>query len=212
MKFGRNTRKTMRQRGFSMVETLVTVAVILSISGMIIVRMQPTLQEMRANGGVAQVVGAFRTAREYAVTYRRYVQVTFPGYPGTNPNQIRITALNHLTQNAGNDVIITTLTLTGTVTIQRFAGLPATPDAFGDTTAVNFGGVDGGPTAGMMFQPDGTFVDTFGNYVNGTVFLGITSFQNSPRAITVLGSTGHVKAYRGTPTQGSTTGSWLQMQ
>jgi len=199
-------RKSARQCGFSMIELLVATAVILVISGMVIVRMQPTVQEMRANGAMAQVVGAFRTAREYSITYRRYVQVSFPGYPGSTANQIQITALNHLTQNAGADAIITTMTLTGTVTFQVFSGVPDTPDAFGNTTAVNFEGVDGGPTAGMMFQPDGTFVDLSGNYVNGTAFFGITKYLTTPRAVTVIGSTGHVKSYKGT------TAGWLQAQ
>ena len=191
---------------------MISVGVILIIGGMVIAKMQPTLQEMRANGATAQVLGAFRTAREYSVTYRRYVQVSFPGYPGTNPNQIQITALNHLTQNAGADRIITTLTLTGTVIFQKFTGVPDTPDAFGNTTAVNFEGVDGGPTAGMMFQPDGTFVDTTGNYVNGTAFFGISNYLTTPRAVTVLGATGRVKSYHGVAAQGSTSGGWTQMQ
>jgi hypothetical protein len=58
----------------------------------------------------------------------------------------------------------------------------------------------------MMFQPDGTFVDLSGNYVNGTAFFGITKYLTTPRAVTVIGSTGHVKSYKGT------TAGWLQAQ
>lgn len=179
-----------------MVELMIALVVIFIITGTAIIRMQPAVQQSRANAAMAQVLTAFRTAREYAVGKRRYVQVTFPNYPGTK-NQIQITALNHLTTGAGNDVILSTITFPTLVNYQQYTGFPDTPDAFGKGSPVYFNGLDGGPVAGMMFQPDGTFVDTTGNPVSGTVFLGVNNFNISARAITVLGSTGRVKAYFG---------------
>lgn len=189
-----------------MVEMMIVVVIILVISAMAIIRIQPAMQQSRANAGMSEVLTAFRTAREYAVSYRRYVQVSFPGYPATK-NQIQITTLNHLTLGAGNDVIISTVTFPNTVNYQLFAGLPDTPDAFGKLTAVSFNGIDGGPTTGMVFQPDGTFVDpTSGSPLTGTVFLGVNNFAQSARAITVLGATGRVKCYYGN------TYGWTQVE
>ena len=189
---------------------MIAVVIILIISGMAIIRMQPAVQQSRANAAMSQIVTSFRTAREYSVAYRRFVQITFPSYPATK-NQIQITVLNHLTSGAGNDVILTTITFPSTVNYQVFAGFPDTPDAFGNATPVYFEGLDGGPVAGMMFQPDGTFVDTTGNPVNGTVFLGVNTFNVSARAITVLGSTGRVKAYFGVVGKSGSYG-WAQTQ
>ncbi|MGB8591641.1 MAG: prepilin-type N-terminal cleavage/methylation domain-containing protein [Candidatus Acidiferrales bacterium] len=198
------------ERGFSMVELMVAVGIIVIVTSMAITQMQPVLQETRANAGMDQVINIFRTARDYSVANRRYVQVSFPNYPGTGANQLQVTVLNHLTLNAGADQVLTLNVLNSNVTFQLFPGFPDTPDGFGSATAVNFEFVDGGPTAGMMFQPDGTFVDTTGAPVNGTVFLGITNFPATGRAVTVLGATGHVKSYFASP-KGSTA-AWIQAQ
>jgi prepilin-type N-terminal cleavage/methylation domain-containing protein len=201
-------------RGFSMVEMMITVLVILIISATAIIRMQPAVQQSRANAAMSQIATILRSGREYAVAYRRYVQVTFPNYPGTK-NQIQLTALNHLTNGAGNDAVLPftnpAITFPTTVNYQLFAGLPDTPDAFGKGSAVYFNGLDGGPVAGMMFQPDGTFVDTTGTPVNGTIFLGVNNFTQSARAITILGATGRIKCYYGIAYSGTTYG-WSQVQ
>jgi hypothetical protein len=74
------------------------------------------------------------------------------------------------------------------------AGLPDTPDAFGNTGPIAFG------TATVIkFAPDGTLVDQSGQGLNGSVFMAIPNIQGtnlSARAITVLGSTGRVRGYR----------------
>jgi len=180
-----------------MIEVMIAVAVIMVISAMAIVQMQPTVQQSRANAGMSEALSALRVAQSYAVSYRRFVQVSFPNYPSVGANQIQVTIKNSMTPNAGNDVIFATYALEGSVTFQLAAGMPDTPDAFGNSTAVNFGGVDGGPAAGMFFQPDGTFVNATGAYVNGSMFLGVTSFASAARAVTILGSTGRVKSYHG---------------
>jgi prepilin-type N-terminal cleavage/methylation domain-containing protein len=198
------------ERGFTMIEVIIVVLIVLIISATAIVRTQPAIQQSRANAAMNEVLTAFRTAQSYAVQYRRFVQITFPSYPGTK-NQISIIALNHLTPGAGTDVTLSTITFANTVNYQLFSGFPDTPDAFGNTTAVYFEGIDGGPTAGMYFQPDGTFVDTVGNPVNGTVFLGVNNFNITARAVTVLGSTGRVKAYFGVLGKSGSYG-WAQTQ
>jgi type II secretory pathway pseudopilin PulG len=181
------------------------VALAMTIAGMLVVHLTPTLQQFRANSAASQVVDVLRQAREYAITYRRYVQITFPNYPGAS-NQIRITVRNSLTPNAGADVILTTVTLSGNTTFQLEAGVPDTPDAYGKASAVNFNNVDGGPPAGMYFQADGTYVDSAGNFLNGSVFLGQTNLVTTARAVTVLGPTGRIRMYN---VNGSGTG-WFE--
>jgi len=183
-------------KGFSLVEALVVVALAMSVAGMLVVHLTPTLQQFRANSAASQVVDVFRQAREYAITYRRYVQVTFPNYAANGVNdQIRIIVRNSMTPNAGADVVLTTVSLSGNVSFQLEGGVPDTPDAFGNATAVNFGSVDGGPPAGIYFQADGTFVNVNGINLNGTVFLGENSIVSTARAVTVLGPTGRIRSY-----------------
>ncbi len=187
-------------RGFSLIEVLVVVAIAMTIAGMIVVHLTPTLQAMRANSAASQVVDVFRQAREYAITYRRYVQITFPNYGGAGANnQIRITVRNTMTPTYGGaaqaDAVLTTMVISGNISFQTETGVPDTPDGYGKNSAVNFNSVDGGPPAGMYFQADGTFVDLTGNPLNGTIFLGQTSMVSTARAVTILGSTGRVRAY-----------------
>jgi Tfp pilus assembly protein FimT len=187
-------------RGISLVEMMVVVAIAMTIAGMIVVHLTPTLQTFRSNAAASQVVDVFRQAREYAITYRRYVQITFPNYSahGVN-NAIAITVKNSMTPTYGGpvqpDVLLATVYLSGTVTFQLEAGQPDTPDAFGNATPVNFAGVDGGPTTGMYFQADGTFVNLSGVYVNGSVFLGQNNSGATARAVTILGTTGRIRSY-----------------
>jgi hypothetical protein len=70
-------------------------------------------------------------------------------------------------------------------------GLPDTPDAFGRTKALDFGS-----STFVRFTPDGTLTDQDGGVVNGTVYMAQAGATRSARAITVLGSTGRIRAYK----------------
>jgi Tfp pilus assembly protein FimT len=189
--------KNRGHRGISLIEMMIVVAIAMTIAGMIVVHLTPTLQTFRSNAAASQVTDVLRQAREYAITYRRYVQISFPNYSGTGANnQIAITVKNSLTPPFNQaDVVLTTVTLSGNVNFQLEAGQPDTPDTFGRATAVNFANTDGGPTTGMFFQADGTFVNLTGGYVNGSIFLGSNKSAPTARAITVLGTTGRIRAY-----------------
>ena len=66
------------QRGFSMIEICVVITLILIISAMAIMALQPSLQDSRFDTAMRQVIDQLRQAREYSIANRRYVQVTFP--------------------------------------------------------------------------------------------------------------------------------------
>jgi prepilin-type N-terminal cleavage/methylation domain-containing protein len=183
-------------RGFSLVELMVVIVLIFIVSAMAIILMQPTIQQMRANAAMDQVLEQLRTAREYSIAYRRYVQVLFIA-----PNQVQVVIRNTLTPGAGADVVQSTVTLEGTVQFFVFAGQPDTPDAYGNGNAILFAGLPGGPPAGMLFQSDGGFINAgTGQPINGTVFLGNPAIGTSARAVTVLGATGRIRAWKGTST------------
>ena len=79
---GKQLKKAMReangQRGFSMIELSVVIMLILIISAMALIAYLPTLQDAQFDAAMREVVDQLRQAREYAITNRRYVQVTFP--------------------------------------------------------------------------------------------------------------------------------------
>ncbi len=188
-------RTRQKQGGFTIIEMVVVIGIIMIIVSMAIIQLQPTLQQFRANAGMDQVKGAMRQAREIAISQRRTIVIQFVGnntiqlFQVVEPGNVR----------AVNPFLI--LPIENTVTFQTFAGEPDTPDAYGIPAVpagVDFNGVVGGPPIGMQFQSDGTFTDANGTPINGTVFLGITNIKTSARAVTVLGATGRMHAWHGT--------------
>jgi type II secretory pathway pseudopilin PulG len=187
-------------RGFSVLELLMVVVISLIIGGMAVIRLIPNLQNSRGDIAMIQVLGQLRQAREYAIENRRYVQVTFPivTVAGQVQSQITMTQKNSLTAGAGSDAVISTIPLEEPVQFYLYTGVIDTPDAFGNSGAIYFENTTGGPSGGMYFQNDGELVDgsTY-QAINGTVFLGVSTLSNTAaRAITVLGSTGRVRAWK----------------
>jgi prepilin-type N-terminal cleavage/methylation domain-containing protein len=185
-----------RQRGFSMIELVVVVSIILIITAISITQLRPNLQNARVDAAMRQVLETMRQAREFAVANRRYVQLSFPAN-----NQLQITQLNTLTPGAGGiNPVLDTVTLSPPL-VFTVDGMPDTPDAYGNANAIEFESVANGPVGGMVFQSDGEFLDgaTF-LPINGTVFLGITGQQSTARAVTVLGTTGRVRGWKSTGT------------
>ncbi|MFY9527955.1 MAG: prepilin-type N-terminal cleavage/methylation domain-containing protein [Candidatus Acidiferrales bacterium] len=199
---GKATRQAVRGRtkadGFSLIELMVVIAIIFVVAAMAMISMQPNVQQMRANAAMDQVLEELRTAREYAIANRRWVQVQF-NVP--QPNQVTVTVKNSLTAGAGPDVVLGTVPLQQTVVFFVFAGQPDTPDGYGNGNAILFAGVPNGPPAGMYFDSTGAFTNAgTGLPITGTVFLGNPAFPSTARAVTVLGGTGRIRAWKGTLT------------
>ncbi|MGD0426684.1 MAG: prepilin-type N-terminal cleavage/methylation domain-containing protein [Candidatus Acidiferrales bacterium] len=190
------------ERGFSLVEMSVVVMLILIISAIALIAYLPTLQDARFDAAMKEVVDQLRQAREYAITNRRYVQVTFPTpvVAGVTQYEVTMQVRNDLTAGAGAvDPILSTTPIESPAQFYVFAAAPDTPDAFGKGAAVVFEGLAGGPVGGMLFQSDGELVDgaTF-QPINGTVFIGQPGKNSTARAVTVLGGTGRVRGWKGT--------------
>jgi prepilin-type N-terminal cleavage/methylation domain-containing protein len=169
--------------GFTLVEIMVVLGLIAVLSAVTVMVMPTAVRSATADSGAARVASVLRTAREQAISQRRNIRVTF-----TAPNQIVVTRIN---------VPATTTTTLGTTVLesgtafQLFAGVPDTPDAFGNTTPTAFGG-----STTVMFSSEGTFVDQNGDPVNGTVFLGKGVDPQSARAVTIFGPTALIRQWR----------------
>jgi Tfp pilus assembly protein FimT len=185
-------RRGNQQRGFTMYELAIVCVLIMVISAMAIVQLHPAIQQRQADGAMAEVASQLRLAREMAISQRRQIQVQFVG-----TNQIVLTRLNI------NPGVVGGTFLQPPMTYRLTAGKGDTPDAFGNAGAIEFEGIVGGPPT-MMFQSDGTFVDTAGNLINGTVFMGMANEPSVARAVTVVGSTGRIRMWR------NNGGAWIQ--
>ena len=180
-------------RGFSVLELMVVVGLIMIITAMALIQLQPALQQNRGAAAAAEVKSVFRQGRETALSARRTVQVQIlTGLPCQANTGCFV--LTRLDPPANVPTVILTVPLQSSVKFMQFSGEPDTPDAFGNAGPIVFGGVVNGPPT-MEFQSDGTFTDGNGNVINGTIFLGIPNYRSSAFAVTILGGTGRIHSY-----------------
>lgn len=179
-----------------MIELLASVLVMGVMVAATIAKMEPTIQEMHANSGVYMLEGELRLARQTSIAQRRDIIVQFLG-----TNEIRLTRQ----EIPAGTTVISDVFLPPSVNYMMFAANGDTPDAFGNGAPICFGSTPGCINPAIMqFQSDGTFIDAAGNQLNGTVFIGVTNYPTTGRAVTVLGATGQVRMYH------ATGGGWVQ--
>lgn len=175
------------QRGFSLLEILTGLAIISIVLAMGMLNYSTILPNYKANSAMDQLLYQLRSARERAISHRREVQVQFGG-----TNQLTVTEL----WLVGTAPPATTVSFEGGAQYIVFSTIPDLPAPFnfGNTSAVYFEGVSGGPPV-MKFSTTGSFIDGGNTLVNGTVFMGIPGKPSTARAISVLGATGRVREY-----------------
>ncbi len=153
------------------------------LTSMAVMQMGRSRPALTGDGAMRVILAQMRTARELAITERRFMRVTF-----SNPNQVDISreeVPGPATTPLGSRL------LEGGVQYTLIGGVPDTPDAFGKMSAIDFGTV-----TNIKFSPDGTLVNQDGQSINGSVFLAMPTVAGSARAVTVLGSTGRIRGYR----------------
>ena len=175
------------QRGFSIIELLFVIAILGTVAAMAMMVSPAYSQHARAEGGVAQVIDVMRLAREVAISQRRNVEVRFIGLNAVQTRRIDIGANGVQT----GTTILRTVELENGVRFRLEPGVPDTPDLFGMASATDFDLV-----APWMFTSEGTFIGGSGDVTNGTVFLSIPNQPNSARAVTVMGATALIRAWR----------------
>jgi hypothetical protein len=162
--------------------TMVLIGIVSAIS---VVQIGAVRQSLNGDSGMRVVLGQLNLAREMSIADRRTVQLRFVG---TNALQI-----------IRNDVpagttMLSSAVFEGGVEYTLTPSVPDSPDAFGNANAVDFGAA-----LTVLFNSDGTLVDERGRTINGTIFLAVRGGgARSIRAITVLGATGRIRAYRWT--------------
>jgi prepilin-type N-terminal cleavage/methylation domain-containing protein len=175
------------QKGFSLLEILTALAIVSIIMGMAMLNYGNILPNYKANSAMDQLLYQLRSAREKAISHRIEVQIQFVG-----TNQIKMTEI----WNVGTAPAPVTYSFEGGAQYVLFSGVPDIPAPynFGNSSAIYFGGVSGGPPI-MKFTTNGSFIDGGNTIVNGAVFLGIPGRPLTARAISVLGATGRVREY-----------------
>lgn len=177
------------QRGFSIVELLIVVGIVVVLAGIAVPQMTSMLQTFRANAAMDNLEGQLRSARELAITRRREIQVTFTGN-----NQYQFFQFNLPVGAPQSALTPDPITLDSGMQYTLFAGEPDTPMAFGNTAPVWINNQSGGPIL-MKFSTTGAFVGPNETPISGTIFIGMPGLNNTARAITIVGGTGRIRPY-----------------
>lgn len=197
--------------GFSLIEMMIVVAVMMIVAGIGFMALQPALKDARANQAFDRVLMQLRVARQRAIAERKQYIVCFGAgsaplgalTPRGAPNASSIqvfrwdggTALSAAVQISTND-------LPSDMQFQTLAGLPNTvttvPDGFGNAgTAIDFDqGVGGGNKNQVLFMPDGAARDIGGNWNSGIIYVARSGDLYSAHAITLYGATGRIRGWR----------------
>jgi prepilin-type N-terminal cleavage/methylation domain-containing protein len=170
-------------RGFTMVELMLAVAIGLVVMGLAIGGVPSMLKTAKADSGLDMVMAGLRAARELSTSDRRNVQLEFVG-----ANTLKV---NRVEYPSGSLTTMRTFVFEGRVEFLLDASLPDTPDKFGKASAKALG-----THLPAMFTTDGSFVDSNGDALNGTLFLGIPGDPLSARAVTIFGPTGAMRQWR----------------
>lgn len=169
--------------GFTLPEMLITIAIICTISAISVAVMPSFFTNTRADSSVAAALQQIRLARDRAIAERRNIELNF-----ITPNKIQL--VREEIPGPATTTLSTTY-LENDQEFMQFAGIPDTPDAFGTNGPIAFGG-----SPKIIFTSEGTLVDSVGDPLNGTVFLGIINQKTTARAVTIFGPTALLRIWK----------------
>jgi type II secretory pathway pseudopilin PulG len=169
-----------RASGFSLIELVMIIALIMIGSSIALVQVRQSTALLNADRTSNLVLSQMQYARQIAVDQRRTVTVAFIG-----TNRITVTRQNPDTTTTE----MANVTLPSGYSFGLPTGIGDTPEAYGNTAAVNF---NGGTTA--SFIGDGALVTGGSLVVNSTVFT-IGTGNRTARALAITGASGRMKQY-----------------
>jgi prepilin-type N-terminal cleavage/methylation domain-containing protein len=190
-----------RQRGFSLLELMIVVAIGFTIAGITFIAMMPLYNRNHVELAYDTTLMALRNTRQLAIaqSHQYYVNFNPAGFPS---GTIQIT----YQPGAVNGVLpavqqVATYSLPSDISFNVMTGFPTNaPDAFGSgIVAIDFGQQLGaGSLQYVVFMPDGSSQDNLGNYNSGVIYLSRLADPTiyNARSISVWGATGRIRGWR----------------
>jgi len=188
-----------KQNGFSLLELMITVVLILTMTAVTFITLLPTFNRAHLENSYSTSLMALRNTRNLAIAQSHEYYVVFNplGFPaGTILIQYQPPPVGGIAQPLQQ---VITYSIPPDIAFNVRAGFPAPPDGFGaGIVPIDFGqNLGAGNLNYVVFMPDGSSRDNLGNYNSGVVYLTRASDSiYSSRAITVWGATGRVRGWR----------------
>jgi type II secretory pathway pseudopilin PulG len=175
-----------------MVELAFSVAIIVVVLVTVFEAYANAYPAFRATTALNLLQAQLRQAREASIDQRRYVTVTFQG-------TAELVAVVDGINGAANTQLFDYFLPEG-LQFVLLTGVPDTPDAYGNSYAVNYACPSHTLPCTIIFQSDGSVQDGSSGSTNGSIFIGITGQPMTARAVTILSATGKIKgwSYNGT--------------
>lgn len=180
-------------RGFSLLELLITVAIGLTMAGVTFMAMMPLFKQNHVDAAYDTTLSVMRNYRNQSITQgKRYILIF------TAPRTITVQYWGVAVPVNPAPVTIATYTLPQDMQFAVQAGFPNPgPDGFGTgATAVTMNACAVTGTSCLIYYPDGSAQDDLGNFNSGVVYLTRPTDMYSSRAITLFGSTGRIRGWR----------------
>jgi prepilin-type N-terminal cleavage/methylation domain-containing protein len=189
-------KKSRAQSGFSLIEAMVVVAIIVILAGVAIIQIAPALKTAKSNTALQSALGVMRRYHQAAVDQRRIYRISFIA-----PRTIQVDQVSFDTN--GNQVFtfVSSTDLPVETQFLCISGIPTTtgttPDGLGTgQNPIDFSLDYGGGGTTVFFQKDGRSTDSAGRLNSGVIYMAQPGDLSSSKAITVLGATGRVKGWR----------------
>jgi prepilin-type N-terminal cleavage/methylation domain-containing protein len=182
-----------RNRGFSLLEMMVVVAIALIMARVTFISIMPLFKVNHVNTAYDTTLSVIRNYRNLSITQsKRYI--VFFSAPGT----ITVQYWGVGVPVSPAPVTVATYLLPTDIQFAVQAGFPNPgPDGFGTGTTPNtFNNCLLVGQNCLIFYPDGSAQDDLGNFNNGVVYMSRPGDVYSSRAVSVFGTTGRVRGWQ----------------
>ena len=204
-----NPESRRRDGGFSLIETVIVLAILAVIISLAVPNFLSAQRLMRTAAVSREVATQLKLARQESMSQLRAMTVQY------NDQTKQVVVIRHATyclrsgpwpcpiladpNYPNNGVVVRTVPLTGSglavaeLSYGRPSGVPVA--ALGDNT--NMTALGAGNTINVTFQPDGSVIDANGNPANFALYQYNNRVASSTAtAVSVLGAGGRVKIWR----------------
>jgi len=189
-------KRSRNESGFSLIEALVVIAIILIMAGTAIFQIAPTLKAAKSNTALETTMGTLRRYHEAAVNQRHVYRISFIA-----PRTIQVDQVGYDSFGTQVFTFVSSIDLPKETEFTCISGIPTangtTPDGLGSgKTPIDFSLDYGGGGTTIFFQRDGRATDAAGRPNSGVVYIGQAGDLSSSKAVTVWAATGRVKGWR----------------